>query len=261
MIDLISTDYVRCPAEWRWDSNINGWSGFHLWYVADGGANIQVDDESYDLTVGDCFLFDLNRRYICSHNPNDPLRVYTAYFQTGEFSASDVRRWLIHNASLLGNAMERAVRLFGTSDRSFGEYKAQAECWIGAVFSEFMVEEKEKDVLPAAVQKITDLMRQEPQQMLSLEDMCGVSGYSPNQIIRMFKSSYNMTPIQYQTSYKVRLAKQLLLYSDRTVAQIACDVGIPDPNYFSKVFKKYTDISPKEYRNHPIAASDTFETA
>ena len=44
-------------------------------------------------------------------------------------------------------------------------------------------------------------------------------------------------------------AKCMLIEGNKSVKQIAFEVGYLDQNYFSKAFKKYTNISPKEYCN------------
>jgi two-component system response regulator YesN len=44
-------------------------------------------------------------------------------------------------------------------------------------------------------------------------------------------------------------AKTMLLEGNKTIKQIAIEVGYIDQNYFSKAFKKYTNVSPKEYGN------------
>lgn len=42
--------------------------------------------------------------------------------------------------------------------------------------------------------------------------------------------------------------KQLLLQSDCSIAEIAAQVGIPDYNYFAKLFRRQEGMSPSKYR-------------
>ena len=49
------------------------------------------------------------------------------------------------------------------------------------------------------------------------------------------------------TQAKIRHAKQLLLKPNAKIYEVASQLGYSDPYYFSKVFKKYTGFSPKEY--------------
>ena len=43
-------------------------------------------------------------------------------------------------------------------------------------------------------------------------------------------------------------AKQLLLNRELSITEVAAYTGYSDPNYFSKVFRKYTSMSPRRYR-------------
>ena len=41
----------------------------------------------------------------------------------------------------------------------------------------------------------------------------------------------------------------MLVFSDKSISEIAETVGFPDSSYFSAVFKKYEHIPPVEYRS------------
>ncbi|MNH45343.1 HTH-type transcriptional activator Btr [compost metagenome] len=57
-----------------------------------------------------------------------------------------------------------------------------------------------------------------------------------------------MGPAEYLLNYRINRAQKILFTSDVPVQQIAETVGIADPFYFSRVFKKQVGISPTEYR-------------
>lgn len=44
-------------------------------------------------------------------------------------------------------------------------------------------------------------------------------------------------------------AKRLLLHSEESVAEIAYDLGFDDPSYFSRFFRRYEKVTPKEFRD------------
>jgi YesN/AraC family two-component response regulator len=58
---------------------------------------------------------------------------------------------------------------------------------------------------------------------------------------KSFRELLNQTRIKY--------AKELLTGSNAKIYEVAENVGITDITYFSKMFKKYTGITPNEYRN------------
>ncbi|MDY2850769.1 MAG: helix-turn-helix transcriptional regulator, partial [Candidatus Borkfalkiaceae bacterium] len=53
----------------------------------------------------------------------------------------------------------------------------------------------------------------------------------------------------YIQNERLEYAEELLKTTDLPVSAIAVKAGIPDYNYFSKVFRKRTGISPKAYRD------------
>lgn len=241
-LELKHSDIVQCPANWSWISKNNGWSGFHIWYVQGGEVTIQEGEQLYHLTTGDCFLFDLDKNYICNHKRDNPLHVATAHFHAPYLKRSIVKRWVIHNAQLLGNMLCKCVELL-ERDRQW------AEVWLLPVVNEFLIEQEYKSEYCPAIQKVCHLLENHRQKIYTLEEMCQIAGYSKNQLIRLFRAETGLTPIPFQTRHKIQLAAKLLLYSDKSIAEIALEVGYADVNYFSKVFKKYIGKPPGQYRS------------
>lgn len=49
--------------------------------------------------------------------------------------------------------------------------------------------------------------------------------------------------------YRISKASELLLKSKESISNIAFDVGFNGTSYFGKVFKKYMNCTPSQYRN------------
>lgn len=56
-----------------------------------------------------------------------------------------------------------------------------------------------------------------------------------------------LSPMQYLNNQRMEKAKDFLLSNTMTISNIAHLVGFDDPLYFSRVFKKYTGVSPQMY--------------
>ena len=79
---------------------------------------------------------------------------------------------------------------------------------------------------------------------ISVAEQCGVSaGY----LSRLFSEHLGVPFNDHLNSVRLDVAQRLLQDGDRTVKEIAYAVGYQDPNYFSRIFKKYTGHSPTRY--------------
>lgn len=66
---------------------------------------------------------------------------------------------------------------------------------------------------------------------------------------KLFKSVTGKTFIEYLTDKRIEVARKLLKTTDMKTYQVAEKTGFQTPEYFSKIFKKMTGYSPKEYKN------------
>lgn len=73
------------------------------------------------------------------------------------------------------------------------------------------------------------------------------SPYGSDYTTRKFKKIIGKAPKQYIIQTKLNFATNLLL-QDKTIKEVAYTCGFNDELYFSRVFKKYLKISPREYR-------------
>jgi two-component system response regulator YesN len=88
------------------------------------------------------------------------------------------------------------------------------------------------------------------QESLSLEDVAANVELTPTYFTKMFKEQTKLTFIDYVTDVRIEKSKELLLNTKLSLKEIAYEVGYKDPNYFSRVFKKWTNLSPKHYRSN-----------
>ncbi len=83
---------------------------------------------------------------------------------------------------------------------------------------------------------------------ISLNEISEKLNISSYYFSKLFKEETNEGFIEYLTKRRVELAKEMLRDQTKTIKEIGSDCGYSDPNYFSRIFKKATGMTPTEYR-------------
>ena len=83
---------------------------------------------------------------------------------------------------------------------------------------------------------------------LKIEDLGDEVGLSRVQLYRKVKALTGMTPIELLRETRLKRAMTLLKTTDKTVSEIANEVGFATPGYFSSCFKKQYDKYPTDVR-------------
>jgi AraC-like DNA-binding protein/quercetin dioxygenase-like cupin family protein len=88
-------------------------------------------------------------------------------------------------------------------------------------------------------------------QHITLEELARHTGVSRQHLIHLFKQETGMPPIEYFLRLKMQRAGQLLHLTSMSVKEVAAVVGIDDPYYFSRLFRKRMGCSPTSFRSQP----------
>lgn len=83
---------------------------------------------------------------------------------------------------------------------------------------------------------------------LTLEEVADHVHLHPSYFSTLFKSSTGSSFKEYLNMVRIEESKRLLANTDFSIIDIAVATGFEDQSYFSKVFKKYTGLTPKQFR-------------
>ncbi len=83
---------------------------------------------------------------------------------------------------------------------------------------------------------------------LNVEKLCQEVGLSRAHLNRKMKELFGLTPSEFIRNVRLRKACELLRQPDVDISQIAYSVGFSSQSHFSTAFKRFTGISPTEYR-------------
>lgn len=93
-----------------------------------------------------------------------------------------------------------------------------------------------------------DFLIQENNGNITLAEIAKSVDLSYNYLSSIFKEVTGEGFVDYVNQYRINLAKTLLLTTEEAMAEIAKQVGFLSANTFIKVFKRYTGITPGQYR-------------
>ncbi|MDW3192955.1 MAG: helix-turn-helix domain-containing protein [Cytophagales bacterium] len=115
--------------------------------------------------------------------------------------------------------------------------------------SEFVIFESQKTHSDTSIQSVQSFIESHFGENITLEALSEQAALSRRNLIRRFKKATQNTPFQYLQRVRVEAAKKLLERTDKNITEAMVEVGYSDNKAFRSVFKKYTGISPVDYRN------------
>lgn len=230
--------------------------------ISEGTTRLFFDDTGdFTLPAGQAFVAPAGVRH-CS-TLNSPFCVSRwAHFQVTILDAIDA----FHLFSIPHTFPEKAAASMGeiceelaTQAQSSGEELPLARVArrkalgfrLFAVIAEAGRPCADGDALLDSMQRLRPVMQRlyaEPEKPLTLEEMAGLVHLSPSRFSALFRSRLGVSPGEYQRNLRMNAAKTALLDSEKSIAQIAGDLGYEDPFHFSKAFRKATGMPPRQYR-------------
>ena len=100
-------------------------------------------------------------------------------------------------------------------------------------------------------------MRQDPQAFRSVEDVAQAARVGSSKLSELFRRHYHTTPAEMLCRQRIEQACRNLLAGDRSIAEIAFDVGFESLSAFNENFRRLVRLSPQSYRQ--LVATDRFE--
>jgi AraC-like DNA-binding protein len=72
-------------------------------------------------------------------------------------------------------------------------------------------------------------------------------GLSERHLTRCFRQEVGLTPITYLNRYRVKQAKAMLDSGEKSITEVAMEVGFSNNSYFTRVFRDEVGVSPRAY--------------
>lgn len=110
------------------------------------------------------------------------------------------------------------------------------------------IQENHRQKNSSLVRTITEFISRNYHKAIKLDDLANVVYKHPKYLSRLIKQETGSNFSDILLKVRMEKAKELLMKNELNISEVAYKVGINDPHYFSKIFKKYYDMTPTEYR-------------
>ena len=214
-----------------------------LTYVIDGELKYCIDGEAVTLRSGDAIAFppgSVRHRYESE-----------APVSYSSFNVMLPRDFEVNVTGKVEKAMRSNTLLMLESARkdyrSIGAYKNE-KCLSVFLYLYHQLRETAEDKENAHVGRIKRFISERLSEPITLQAIAGEVHLVPRYVCTLFKEHTGLTLTDYITAERIDLAKRLIIAREAPLFEIAEECGFTDYNYFSRVFKRITKVSAKEYR-------------
>ena len=232
--------------------NPDGRLDYYLLYIISGEANVHNENEIVVAKEGSVIVFPPNKPYKHT-SENVPISYLWVHF-TGSDVLSILDRYGIklfpsineaNGENRISNRFQKLFDGFAKND-SFRDYDLSSllDRLLIEIGRAISVEQGEKMLFTKTIRYINEFYSK-PIRITDLAKMENVSMTTYN---LHFKRQMGMSPTQYILALRINSAKELLESSRLPIREISAMCGYDDFNFFTKVFKKYTNKSPSAYR-------------
>lgn len=172
-----------------------------------------------------------------------------AWRKDASFDGLDgLKRGSLAQSPALKHLAEYTAQRYIAGIRREWEFRSLAQLLLSALTDHFCPGTTPAANLPSELQVMMQFVHSHLHRKLSLEHVAEFAERSPSAVGRMFQKHLGMTTVEFIAQTKMKTAQQLLSTSRLSVGEIGRRVGIEDPYYFSKLFRKTVGCSPLEHR-------------
>ncbi len=235
-------------------------ASYLFFLVEEGEGSVRFGGSQFSLRKGDCAFLDCTTPY--SHRSSDLLwslkwvhfygsnmpGIYEKYIQRGG-AVCFTTEYFQEYSGLLDQLYDIAASEFYIRDMKLYEKLTS--------LLTLLMEESWNPAVPSAdtrqgkrdIQPIRRYLEQNYQKKISLDELSEQFYINKYYLTRIFKEYYGLSISSYLQQLRITRAKQLLRFTDLPVENIGTQCGIPDPNYFSRIFRKIEGVSPGQFRS------------
>lgn len=260
------TDRQEDVIPWHWHEEIE------IVYIENGQMNVKIPSNAFLLEKGDCIIINSNILHYAAAVTNCRLRslVFSQTLITGNEDLVFAKKYMQPLSSCNGfsHYLIRAGENENVTDWFDRAFEALAQDHHGYEFTvrenlsriclflyeEFNPQTDTQNVPPRRddlrIRKMISYIHKNFADDISLSEISSAAGISERESLRCFKKTIQLSPIQYLLKYRIMQGAEMLLRDPSdSISKIATLCGFDSPSNFAKIFKRFYNCTPREYRN------------
>ncbi len=233
-------------------------SSLLFFIVVDGSGILTYHERKYTIQRGDCIFINCMDEYSHESSPDDPWVLSWVHFY-GTNAPHLYKHYEEHEGLFLFHPSDFSTfhtlltNLYAEQAEKSTFYEQKCHKYLTDIitacyFESATMRNQKNTSISEKILSIRKYMDEHFSENIDLDFLASHFFISKFHLSREFKKVTGLTVGNYLNSRRINEAKQLLRFTKEPIGSIAVSCGIPDVNYFTKVFTKYESMTPSAYR-------------
>ena len=211
--------------------------------ILSGKVNFYIKDKFYELVEGDIYLINPSEPHSLTSANNSVISYRVVCFTSFPKNNRVFNKHIIRNKKLR-NEIDMFI------DNTIKDKSIDCDRFYNIILKETfdIIEIRNNEEEDERIRIAREYIRANIESKIPLDDIARKANISKYYFLRIFKEKLGMSPHKFHTQQKLRLAKGMIV-KEISLVNIGCELGFVDQSHFINTFKKYTGVTPKEYRN------------
>lgn len=249
--------FISFLPENPWKADWHQFNQNKFYCITKGRCTITIVDKTYHAKAGDWFFIPVHTTH---RFQKDNSEVFEKYWMHFDIYPTDINLFNQLNLPYCVklDTDDEALEIFDTYSKTDGKaitdilkIKSYVLRLIARYIeladkSQITVKSQSDDRIDMVLRHINDNIHKN----IPNGELAQICHLHPNHFVRFFKEKTGQTPANYIKRCKMDTARRLLDKTDLNISEIMARVGFDDMSYFSKQFKLFYAMSPREYRKY-----------
>ncbi len=242
-------------------------SSYTLHWVVSGELNFTIDSKKITLRAGEVIIVKPNVTVIADYDKNEKIIFGVTFFE-GDFSHT--KNIPFEKPITLSQTLkETFIHYFYTASQYFQKEEVLNDSAIygyltstisSILYKVDILNSNNKKLIFSDVSKINTMVNDQSltfeiknylskriSENVTLKELSNALGVSVNTAMHVFKKNVGISIMDYFTKIKIEQAMKMIAVGDYSFRTISERLGFESPEYFSRVFKRKTGLTPTEY--------------